>query len=58
MPRRVWQRGLVALAGLSVAMSNALSLTTTFSLRYSNDPGNGLKSTDTVLVTGVSYKYD
>jgi putative salt-induced outer membrane protein YdiY len=45
-------------ASLSVAMSNTLSLTTTLGLRYNNDPGTGLTRLDTLLFTGISYKYE
>lgn len=45
-------------AGLSVAMSNTLSLTTTVGMRHNSDPGTGLKKTDTLLFTGVTYKLD
>lgn len=45
-------------AGLSVAMTKKLALTATFEHRYDNKPGEGLGRTDTVLVTGVSLRFD
>ncbi len=45
-------------AGLSVAMSGSLSLQTTLGLRVNSDPGTGLKKTDTLLFTGVTYKFE
>ena len=45
-------------AGLSVAMSGSLSLQTTLGLRVNSDPGTGLKKTDTLLFTGITYKYE
>lgn len=45
-------------AGLAVAMSSTLNLTVGFSANYNSEPGTGLKSTDTLLTTGVSIKFD
>ncbi|WP_395701154.1 YdiY family protein [Aquabacterium sp.] len=45
-------------AGLAVAMSSTLNLTVGFSANYNSEPGLGLKSTDTLLTTGVSIKFD
>ncbi len=46
-------------AGLSVAMTKATSLNVGLSNRYNNAaPGAGLKKSDTLLTTGVSYKWD
>ena len=45
-------------AGLSVAMTPVLSLTTTLSIRYNNDPGAGVKRTDTLFITGLTVKID
>jgi putative salt-induced outer membrane protein YdiY len=45
-------------AGLAVAMSKAVNLNAGFSWRYDSQPGTGLKSTDTLLTTGVSMKFD
>ena len=45
-------------AGLAVAMSRTLSLNVRFSVSYNSDPGLGRKSTDTLLTTGVSMKFD
>ncbi len=44
--------------GLSVAMTQRLSLTATISHRYDSDPGPGLKKGDTLFVTGVSFRID
>lgn len=44
--------------GLSVAMTQRLSLTATVSYRYDNDPGPGLKKGDTLFITGVSFRID
>ncbi|RZL07792.1 MAG: DUF481 domain-containing protein, partial [Rubrivivax sp.] len=43
---------------ISVAMTKSLNLTAGLSMRYNSDPGNGLKTTDTALVTGVSWRFD
>lgn len=40
-------------SGLSVAMTNTLSLTAGLSYRYNSDPGAGLKKGDTLFVTGI-----
>lgn len=45
-------------AGLAVAMSNALSLNVGFGVSYNSEPGPGRKSTDTLLTTGISVKFD
>ncbi len=46
-------------AGLGVAMSKAMSLNVGLSNRYNNAaPGAGLKKSDTLLTTGISYKFD
>jgi putative salt-induced outer membrane protein YdiY len=45
-------------AGLSVAMSKALALNVGFSMQHNSDPGPGRKSTDTLLTTGISVKFD
>jgi putative salt-induced outer membrane protein len=45
-------------AGLSVAMTKQLALTATFSHHYNSDPGEGLKKTDTLFLTGVSLRLD
>jgi putative salt-induced outer membrane protein YdiY len=45
-------------AGLSVAMTKQLALTATLSHRYDSRPGDGLKKNDTLLVTGVSLRFD
>lgn len=45
-------------SGLSVAMTNTLSLTAGLSYRYNSQPGAGLEKGDTLFVTGVSVKLD
>lgn len=45
-------------AGLSVAMTKELALTATFSHHYDSRPGEGLKKTDTLFVTGLSLRFD
>jgi putative salt-induced outer membrane protein len=45
-------------SGLSVAMTNTLSLTATLTYRYNSDPGTGLKKGDTLFVTGITVKID
>lgn len=45
-------------AGLAVAMSKAMNLNVGFSATHNSDPGAGRKSTDTLLTTGVSVKFD
>lgn len=45
-------------AGLSVAMTQQLSLTATLSHRYDNRPADGLGRHDTLFVTGVSLRFD
>ncbi len=45
-------------AGLSVAMSSSLALTVTLGQRYNSDPGRGVKNSDTVFITGITFKYD
>lgn len=45
-------------AGLSVAMSKAMNLNVGFALAHNSEPGNGRKSTDSLLTTGVSVKVD
>lgn len=45
-------------AGLSVAMTQRLSLTATVSHRYDNDPGPGLKRGDTLFITGISFRVE
>jgi putative salt-induced outer membrane protein len=45
-------------AGLAVAMSKAMSLNVGLSNRYNNEPGAGFKKSDTLLTTGISYKWD
>ena len=43
-------------SGLSVAMTNVLSLTAGLNYRYNSDPGPGLKESDTLFVTGIPVK--
>jgi putative salt-induced outer membrane protein len=45
-------------AGLSVAMTQAMSLNVGLALRHNSEPGPGVKRTDTLLTTGVSVKFD
>lgn len=45
-------------AGLAVAMSRALSLNVGLSMSYNSEPGPGRKSSDTLLTTGVSMRFD
>ncbi|OWQ85701.1 hypothetical protein CDN99_21735 [Roseateles aquatilis] len=45
-------------AGVSVAMTKRLSLTATVSHRYDSDPGPGLKKSDVLFITGVSFRID
>lgn len=45
-------------AGVSVAMTNTLSLTAGINYRYDSDPGVGLKKGDASFVTGVSLRFD
>jgi putative salt-induced outer membrane protein len=45
-------------AGLSVAMTHNLNLTTSLNHRYDSDPGVGVGRTDTRFVTGISMKLD
>lgn len=52
------QRRAVFDTKLSVAMTKSLNLTAGLSMRYNSDPGLGLKTTDTALVTGVSWRFD
>lgn len=45
-------------AGLAVSMSNALSLSVGLSVSYNSDPGVSFKTTDALLTTGVSMKFE
>lgn len=45
-------------AGLAVAMSKAWNLNVGLAVGYNSQPGAGHKSTDTLLTTGVSMKFD
>lgn len=45
-------------AGLAVAISSTMSLNVTLGHRYVSDPGLGVKKADTLLVTGISVKFD
>lgn len=45
-------------AGLSVAMSKAINMNVGFALAHNSEPGAGRKSTDSLLTTGVSVKFD
>lgn len=43
--------------GLAVAMTQALSLNVGLGVAYNSDPGAGIKSTDSLLTTGVTMKF-
>lgn len=43
--------------GLAVAMTQALSLNVGLGVAYNSDPGRGVKSTDSLLTTGVTMKF-
>lgn len=45
-------------AGLAVAMSKSLNLNVGLGLAHNSEPGPGRKTTDTLLTTGVSVKFD
>jgi putative salt-induced outer membrane protein YdiY len=45
-------------AGLAVAMSKTLSLNLGLAVSHDSEPGAGRKSTDTLLTTGVSVKFE
>lgn len=45
-------------AGLAVAMSKAMNLNVGFGFAHNSEPGPGRKSTDTLLTTGISVKFD
>lgn len=45
-------------AALAVAMSKTISLNVGFTARHDSAPGPGVKSTDTLLTTGLSVKFD
>ena len=45
-------------AGLSVSMTERLSLTAGLNYRYDSDPGEGLERGDTLFVTGIAVKLD
>jgi len=45
-------------AGLAVAMSKTMNLNVGFSAAHNSEPGPGRKSTDTLLTTGISVKFD
>ncbi|MDH3271838.1 MAG: DUF481 domain-containing protein [Gemmatimonadota bacterium] len=42
---------------LATAVTEALSLTVSFNLRYDSDPPDGIAALDTTLRTGVTYSY-
>ena len=44
--------------GLAVAMSKRMNLNVGFSVAHNSEPGPGRKSTDTLLTTGVSIKFE
>jgi putative salt-induced outer membrane protein len=45
-------------AGVAVSISASINLTSGLTYRYDSDPGVGLKKTDSLLVTGLSVKFD
>jgi len=45
-------------AGLAVAMSKSMNLNVGLGIAHNSEPGAGRKSTDTLLTTGVSVKFD
>ena len=45
-------------AGLAVAMSKTMNLNVGLSAAHNSEPGPGRKSTDTLLTTGISVKFD
>lgn len=45
-------------AGLSVSMTRLLALTVGLSVAHNSEPGPGRKSTDALLTSGVSLKFD
>ncbi|MDT7834580.1 DUF481 domain-containing protein [Aquabacterium sp. OR-4] len=45
-------------ASLAVSMSKAMSLNVGVALAHNSDPGPGRKTTDSLLTTGVSVKFD
>ncbi|MCW7539084.1 DUF481 domain-containing protein [Aquabacterium sp. A7-Y] len=45
-------------SGLSVAMTERLSLTAGLTYRYNSDPGDGVKRGDALFLTGVSLRID
>ena len=52
------QRRAIFDTKISVAMTKSMNLTAGLSMRYNSDPGNGLKATDTAVITGVSWRFD
>jgi putative salt-induced outer membrane protein len=45
-------------AGIAVAATAAMSLNVGLSVKVNSDPGVGVKKTDTLFLTGVSFKFD
>ncbi len=45
-------------AGLAVAMTRTMNLNVGVAVAHNSDPGPGRKATDTLLTTGVSFKFD
>lgn len=45
-------------AGIAVTILRRLALTATLSARRNSDPGAGIKRTDTLFVTGVSFRFE
>ncbi len=45
-------------SGLSVAINSRMNLTAGFTQRYENDPGLGVRNSNGLLITGISFKLD
>ena len=45
-------------AGVAVAMTKTMNLNVGMQMNYNSQPGVGRKSTDTLLTTGVSMKFE
>ncbi len=43
---------------VTVEMTKSMNLTAGLSYRYNSDPGSGLKKTDAMFITGVSFRFD
>lgn len=45
-------------ASLVVAIDKSFALNATLAWRYNSEPGEGLKTSDTLLITGITYRFD